>query len=857
MKYQNEITHKQARIMHQSAMDDSIDEKRIKILDQHLANCSDCRIYAAELNKLDQRLSQSLQTRWLPIQPEEDELSTTIAKILTQVNKNQTKIRTGNSIRNIGWVAIVIFLVAGLIWTIKALAPIPNQIPAVVSSPEPTSAIPLPSESPLPTLEITSQEPLPTPTSSILSSALINLMPRVNFTFASEIPSSPDNMTIYQQKLSDAVTADTARQVAAQWGINGEVYSSPSEGMGDVIFEAMDGSRSMRFLNFADQFIYQVGYTGPDYGSALMDNGPLPSFDEQVAIVTNFLDPLGILDLPYQTLPVETERGMVAFIPHLDGYPVIQEIGVDRSNIGWIDVKVNTLGEVTMVQYSHHDFQPVADYPILTAQQAWDRFSNDVNLHNSRYAVLSPEGINSYQAWVRKFEPGQQADIYGWVNAYYTDQPTLPGLVMINDLPIIGDTTSMAPANRYDVHFIHAWGQIQGSSNDGIALNLAGWETSSLTEEYITGTLKTQDGQTQLIAINRTLTLVDPPVSIPNGTQVGIQGVILGGNPPTLNWKFIETGQIPLSYGASNSCGGGGGGGGGNTPNADFGGGGFASLKLESQAAPINTQVPDPYQPGDEINAFTGTVFITRHLYMGGKSFDEVYLYPELPRDLATGWGYSLIGENLSGIEQFQNLPIRVWGQVDHLENGMIYINVDRFEPVYPGTQIQAWSGTEQIVSADGQDVILFTTSGGEKYVINSSLVWGAESNVIGYLGDLIEIEGYIIPDNLVGEYSVLKDLAGSYPPDGVIDSTQVSVWDHSQDPSSNPGAVLQGNVTIDTIELAYEAINLDRCQAAAAEDPNMAAWLYVQPMWVFNGHFEDGRRFIAQVQALPDKYLK
>jgi len=242
---------------------------------------------------------------------------------------------------------------------------------------------------------------------------------------------------------------------------------------------------------------------------------------------------------------------------------------------------------------------------------------------------------------------------------------------------------------------------------------------------------------------------------------------------------------------------------------------------------------------------------------MGGKSFDEVYLYPELPRDLATGWGYSLIGENLSGIEQFQNLPIRVWGQVDHLENGMIYINVDRFEPVYPGTQIQAWSGTEQIVSADGQDVILFTTSGGEKYVINSSLVWGAESNVIGYLGDLIEIEGYIIPDNLVGEYSVLKDLAGSYPPDGVIDSTQVSVWDHSQDPSSNPGAVLQGNVTIDTIELAYEAINLDRCQAAAAEDPNMAAWLYVQPMWVFNGHFEDGRRFIAQVQALPDKYLK
>ena len=80
---------------------------------------------------------------------------------------------------------------------------------------------------------------------------------------------------------------------------------------------------------------------------------------------------------------------------------------------------------------------------------------------------------------------------------------------------------------------------------------------------------------------------------------------------------------------------------------------------------------------------------------------------------------------------------------------------------------------------------------------------------------------------------------------------------DHSRGPSSNPGAVLQGQVTIDTIELAYDAINLDRCQASARIDPNMSSWLVVQPMWVYNGHFDDGRRFIVQVQALPDEYLR
>jgi hypothetical protein len=857
MKLKNEITHQQARKLLQSSLDGSLDEKQVKILDQHLAKCNDCRLYAAELSILDQRLTQSLPLRFPQSQQKVDDLSPTYEKILARVSKNQLKIRTGNTFRNLGWVALVVILIASLVWTIKTLLPIPSPVPAVVSSPEPTTAILLLAEPPMPTLELIFQEPLPTPTSSTLPSGLVSLMPMVNFTFETELPSSSESMTIYQQNLSEAVTAETARQVAAQWDINGGVYSSPSEGMGDVIFEAMDGSQSMRFLNFPDQFIYQVGYTGPDYGSALMDNGLLPSFDEQVAIATNFLEPLGILDLPYRTQSVETERGMVAFIPLLDGYPVIQEIGVDRSNIGWIDVKVNTPGQVTMVQYSHHEFLPVGDYPILTAQQAWDRFSKDVDLQNSRYAVLSPEGINSYQVWVRKFEPGQQADIYGWVTAYNADDPSMPGLVTINDLPIIGDTTSMSPANRYDVRFVHAWGQIQGSSTDGIAMSLAGWELSSLPEEYITGTLTTQSGQTLLHSTVRTYSLVDSPSDITDGTQVGIQGVILEGNPPTLNWKSIETGQIPFSYGASNSCGGGGSGGGGNNPNADFGGGGFASLNFDNQTAPIATQVADPYQPGEEINAFAGTVSITRHLYLGGKSSDEVYLYPEPPRDLATDWGYSLIGENLSGIEQYQNLPIRLWGQVDRLENGMIYLNVDRFEPLYPDVQIQALSGTEQIVSIDGQDVVLFTTSDGEKYVINSSLVWGAESNVIGYLGDLIEIEGFVMPDKLVGGYSILKDLVGGIPPDGVVDSAQISIWDHTQDPSSNPGAVLQGNVTIDRIELAYDAINLDRCQASASEDPNMAPWLYVQPMWVFNGHFEDGRRLIVQVQALPDEYLR
>jgi hypothetical protein len=509
-----------------------------------------------------------------------------------------------------------------------------------------------------------------------------------------------------------------------------------------------------------------------------------------------------------------------------------------------------------VVQYSHHDFQPVGDYPILNAQQAWERFASDTSLQHSRYAVLSPEQPNTYQGWVRSYQPGENVDLYGYVNAYQPADASFPAVVMINNLVITGDTASLSPTNPYDVRFIHVWGQIEPNATGGIALSMAGWENSSLTDEYITGTIQTQGGQMQLVAIDRTLALVDPPANIPEGTQVGIQGIVLEGNPPTLDWKFIDTGQIPFSYGYSSSCGGGGGGG-GSTLDANFGGGGFAFTNFDPQTAPIATQAVDPYHAGDEITAAIGTIYVTQHLYLGGRTSIEVNFWPDASAGLAPYWSYSLTGDNLSGIEQYQQLPIRIWGQVDRLENGIVFINVDRYEPEYPGVQIQEWSGTEQVVTLDGQEVVQFTTSNGENYVLKSSIDWGAEGNIIGILGNLIEIEGYIIPDQWIGGYSVLKDTAGSTQPDGVVTSAQVSVWDHTQDPGSDPGAFLQGQVTIDHIELAYDAINLDRCQASAAEDPNLSSYLYVQPMWVFNGHFDDGRRFIVQVQALPEEYLR
>lgn len=967
MKAHKIPSHLQAQALINLDRDGSLDDNQRLLLAQHLEGCSVCRAYAEEIADLDNQLQHSLQSRWPESHPKEVELSSAMAEILPQVRMDQMKINRSNSLRSLGWGALAILFIAGLMWTLKTLAPFTDQVPAVLSSPVATQAILQPVEVPLATIQVTPQVSVvlfpgkwvaatdfgelvltvndpgtqiietdykfsdwtcgstkhsgeivdatnwlitggkisvvstfdqeaqvhmyidgiydltnqmlsgsweevsydvscsgtwqaapPSVTTTLPApTGIVSLFPGVEFSFASGLPASPESLTVYRQQLSEAVTVDSARKIADQWGVAGGVYSSPSEGMNDAIFDVMDGARSIRFLNFPDQFIYSIGYASPDYGSALMDNGPLPSFDEQVAIATKFLEPLGILNMPYRAVPMETERGMVAFIPLLDGLPVIQEIGVDRSNIGWIDAKISAPGNVSLVEYSHKEFQPIGTFPILTADQAWERFTQDASLQHSRYAVLSPEGENTYQAWVHKYQPGQSADIYGWINSYQpADSNTLP-MVMLNNLPIIGDTTGMAPDNQYDVRFVHAWGQIQGSSTDGVALQVTGWESSTLSDQYITGTLTTQSDQTQLIAMDRTYNLIDPPADIPDGTQIGVQAVVLEGNSASLNWKFIETGQIPFSYGASSSCGGTGGGGNG-LADANFGAGTFALLNLDNQAGPASTQIGQPYQLGDQINSILGRVYITQHIYTGSVSSAEVIFSPDPSSGLNMEWAHSLIGDNLTGIDQYNNLPIRVSGQVERFGNHIVYINVTSYEPVYPGEQIQEWTGTEQILTLAGQSVVLFTTSVGDSYVLKSSVDYPpADANIIGRLGDLIEIEGYLLPDQQLGGYVLLQDTAGTTQPDGVVTSSLVSIWDHTQDPSTNPGVVLHGRVTIDNVELAYDATNLDRCQASAATDPNLAPWLNVQPMWVFTGHFDDGRRFIAQVQALPDEYLQ
>ena len=51
-----------------AALEQPLDAETQAIVDQHIAACVECRLYAERLQKLDTRLSDDLQARW-PARP--------------------------------------------------------------------------------------------------------------------------------------------------------------------------------------------------------------------------------------------------------------------------------------------------------------------------------------------------------------------------------------------------------------------------------------------------------------------------------------------------------------------------------------------------------------------------------------------------------------------------------------------------------------------------------------------------------------------------------------------------------------------------------------------------------------------
>jgi hypothetical protein len=839
------MTHAEAQRRLQARLDGLLSAQELTELDEHLLGCAECRQASEQMETLQLRLKRSLQQRYPLEEPGKGQVQAVMERVSRNLAGKESRPSRLRFPAGLAWSGAALLVVALLAWSIRNLLPsqqLPESTPLSLATESPAPAV---TSSPASAAQSASPAaPAPQPAAPGEIAQPVGLFPSTEFSFAAQFPESPATIQLYRQGLSEPVTIESARAIAASLGVNGEVYQSTGEG-GETILEVSDGSKLVRFIGTTGVFVY--------VDSLRQRQEFLPAgqqLEDRVNAALGFLQAHDLLDHPYRVAGVDVQPGMVDLLPELEGRPVIFGIGDQPGGSGWASVELSADLQPSAAYYTRQQFEPVGEYPLLNARQAWERLSGSDPLSYAQYAVLAPSQPSTYRDWLRQYAPGEFLHLFGYAIRMTAAEPGGSDLVTLGNLALRGDTSGI-PMSR----LVHLWGVTEAGENGVLWFNLQGWELSTLEDTYLTGKISRQGEQVFFNSDGTRYLLPDAPVDLPDQLTLQGWGIILPDSPARFEWSSLSSGEYPSTYSMTRACGGGGGGGGGGPENANFGGGSLKLPYLQSGARPTPSAPASQFQIGQRVEGWAGTVYLSDFQEAGGVR-REISFATQPGFEFNEWFAFYLQGGGLAGVEAYQNLPVRVWGQVSGFNQGLPLIEVERFEPLYPGVALQEFAGTQSEISIDGQPALLLTTQDGAQYIEEQSLGYG-EQNRIGRPGDLVETEGYLVPDKTLGGYPVIRATSGGFPPDGVVTSAQVQVIDMGLGGGVDLSSAMAGQVIIDSIELAYTAVTLQNCPPMGMDEEFLAKYLTMQPVWVFKGTFEDGRRFEAQVQALPDEYLE
>ncbi|HET9907644.1 MAG TPA: hypothetical protein VFQ23_13415, partial [Anaerolineales bacterium] len=181
------------------------------------------------------------------------------------------------------------------------------------------------------------------------------------------------------------------------------------------------------------------------------------------------------------------------------------------------------------------------------------------------------------------------------------------------------------------------------------------------------------------------------------------------------------------------------------------------------------------------------------------------------------------------------------------------------YEIPFPDLQFQILLGTQQVQEIDGQIAIVFTTETGQTFVEFQATTDQLNLSIIGREGDLIHNEVLLVPDETFGSYPVARVFSAGMaisPKDGQplelpLTANRIPEFDAAGIPEE-PNT-LRPSLIIESVELVY-FVNNPYYQVS---DPNYERRsTYIQPVWHFQGHYENGDAVDVLVQALRREFL-
>lgn len=722
----------------------------------------------------------------------------------------------------IGLGGLALLLFAGLAWTAHALlsrAPAPASTQAAVAPAATTPAgtghetAPLPAETAAETAA--PPPPAPTPGGPIYSLAI---QPEVDFLLEAAFPAAPAEAGVYRQAPPAGLTLESARERAAQLGVEGEIYQSPTRPDGYVIW---DGAQKLVFYGSPASFLYETGdpaqYEKPACAPPCLPDGAAEA-------LSGFLDRRGLLALPVEARPSDVQAGTAQLVQMVEGRPLLYGPGEYQG-----EALIGADGRVLRLDYNPAGLERLESFPILSAEQAWEAATQAAARRGMVIASRSVPAAG-FVNWARPYPAGEPVEVFGSVTVYPSATGGAP-LLMTGNLPLAGNTTGMESAARINP-FLQIVGQIEADAAGRRTLQVTGWQASPFPRQTLSGRVERQGGAAYLNTGERVYLLPDLPSGVPSEGILTANGVVIEQPELTLSWSSITTG--PDREGRS--------------------AGSFRDLNLPG--VPRAPQSGDgasaaPGRAGERLDGARGQPFVIIHEYADGSTRAEVRFTLDPPAEGEPAPAFPLEGPGLAGIEAYHNLPLRVWGAFDSAADGSLVFALERYEPVYPGLRLQAWLGRYEPAALDGGEALLFITQEDEELALGSLTGQPIESLEFAP-GDPLIIEGYLLPDQELEGRPVLHHTA-IFPAQGVEElSDYTLVSDRPQVIREAGTAGAAKTAFVRQVELAYYTPDPRQVDLS-----NGAAPPFAQPVWRFSGAYEDGTRFEILVQALADEVLR
>jgi hypothetical protein len=715
-----------------------------------------------------------------------------------------------------GWVTVLAALALTFIWVIGSIAPRSQPQPAAGNTPVPVGE----------TAEPKSQ---PTPEGKTYKNSA------GKFVMTVDLPEAPPQAVLYQldpAQENEKYKVVKILELAAKVGMNGTLYRL-SEKYGGPGLMYTDGKQRIEANNYAPhQFSYYPNYiTYP----LVVNQGNALSPEEMSAKAEEFLKLHGLLGFPYQVeFSTDTNSRMVTFVPRLNELP---DSSYTFLRFETLQVSFDQNGEIAGVDWNVQPWEAKGNYPLISAQQAWNRFITNENGLGSEMdsGGYSPSPSSStFKLWKRDIPLNQPTSLIGTVASFDPVDGNTPLFVMDN-ISLTGNLeglTNLEETVQLDGQYI--------MDGDVKKFQVDSWKTVDSAPTSLRGTLEQAEGQSWLVTTDgKRLQMEDLPKDIQIGKKTSVDGIFSGDK---LDWRTISQGE-----------GGGGGGGGG-------GGSGLARLNLSGTPMPTATPWPAPtpvdYSSliGSRLEGEHGIVDIWNLQADDGSTHFAYKLSSDSQSGFLNSFGQAnLEGPAMEELKAYYHMPVKIWGTVTSINPlGVPTIQLERYEALYPNEKVQIWVGEEKTVQMEGKNVLLFTADDGTSYIRNDSI--GSEIEpIVVEKGFKFYIAGWSDPSQTFGKYPVVNVMSlGAVPKDQNFDNMMPEILTPivmKESDANLSGKTPTGIVT--HVELVY----LGEDQLIA--QPEEGRVLYAQPFWRFSGYYSETSFFNIIVQALPDKYLQ